>query len=203
MKSAIQVFDDWSLNGKDEGMEKVHSSSVEEMLTFISNKIKHPFSFIDAGCGNGWTIRRVLSNPLCKSATGIDGATGMIDKAKTLDSEGNYICADLIDWIPEYPVDVVLSMEVFYYVSDPKILIQHVLDNWLKPTGYLIVGVDFYKENEPSLSWQKDCGISTMTLFSEKEWLSAFEISGFKNVKSWHHGAKDNWSGTLILSGEK
>jgi hypothetical protein len=33
MKSAIQVFHDWSLNGKDEGMEKVHSSSVEEMLT--------------------------------------------------------------------------------------------------------------------------------------------------------------------------
>ena len=125
------------------------------------------------------------------------------DRAKTLDSEGNYICADLIDWIPEYPVDVVLSMEVFYYVSDPKILIQHVLDNWLKPTGYLIVGVDFYKENEPSLSWQKDCGISTMTLLSHKEWISAFEISGFKNVKSWHHGAKDNWSGTLILSGEK
>ncbi len=90
MKSAIQVFHDWSLNGKDEGMEKVHSSSVEEMLTFVLNNLKEPFSFIDAGCGNGWAVRRVLSNPLCKSATGIDGATGMIDKAKTLDSEGNY-----------------------------------------------------------------------------------------------------------------
>ena len=94
-------------------------------------------------------------------------------------------------------------MEVFYYVEDPKILIQHVLNNWLKPKGYLIVGVDFYKENEPSLSWQTDCGISTMTLFSEKEWISAFEISGFNNVKSWRHGEKDNWSGTLILTGEK
>ena len=203
MKSAIQVFHDWSLNGKDEGMEKVHSSSVEEMLNFVINNIKEPFSCIDAGCGNGWAVRRVLSNPLCTSATGIDGATGMIDKAKTLDSEGNYICADIINWIPENPVDVVLSMEVFYYVADPKILIQHVLDNWLKPKGYLIVGVDFFKENEPSLSWQTDCGISTMTLFSEKEWLSAFEISGFKNVRSWRHGAKDNWSGTLILTGEK
>ena len=90
MKNAIQVFHDWSLNGKDEGMEKVHSSSVEEMLTFVLQNIKQPFSFIDAGCGNGWVVRRVLSHPLCKSAIGIDGATGMIEKAKTLDSEGTW-----------------------------------------------------------------------------------------------------------------
>ena len=109
----------------------------------------------------------------------------MIDKALRIDPKGNYVCADLISWKPDNPVDIVLSMEVFYYFSDPKDLVKHIFDHWLKPDGCLIAGVDYYKENKPSLSWQKDCGISTMTLLSRKEWITVFKRSGFKNIKSW------------------
>ena len=203
MKSPIETFHQWSLNGRDEGMEEGHANSVDEMLNFILNNNKKPFSFIYAGCGNGWVVRKVLSNSSCQSATGIDGATGMIDKALRIDPKGNYICADLISWKPDRPVDIVLSMEGFYYFSNPKNLVKHIFDHWLKPNGSLIAGVDYYKENKPSLSWQKDCGISTMTLLHSKEWISIFKRSGFKNIKSWQYGKKDSWSGTLIVTGKK
>ena len=203
MKSAVEVFNDWTINGKDEGMEEAHSSSVTAMLDFALNGQKEPFSFIDAGCGTGWTVRRMLSHPLCHSATGIDGADGMIEKARSNDPDGKYFLADLLQWIPDDPVDIVHSMEVFYYLAEPKSLIRHVVENWLKSEGRLIIGVDFYRENKPSHSWVTDCGISVMTMLSENDWWDAFGAVGLENVQSWRHGAKGDWAGTLIVTGIK
>ena len=42
-----------------------------------------------------------------------------------------------------------------------------------------------------------------MRLLSEKEWLNFFMNSGFKNVKTWKCGEKNDWEGTLIITGEK
>ena len=203
MKSAVEVFNDWTINGKDEGMEEAHSSSVTAMLDFALNGQKEPFSFIDAGCGTGWTVRRMLSHPLCQSDVGVDGAGGMIEKAQSNDPDGKYFLADLLQWIPDDPVDIVHSMEVFYYLAEPKSLIRHVVENWLKPGGRLIIGVDFYEENRQSHSWVTDCGISVMTMLSESEWKNGFEESGFGYVQSWRHGTDGDWAGTLIVTGLK
>ena len=201
IKSAVEVFHDWTLNGKDEGMEKAHASSVTAMLDFALNGQRGPFSFIDAGCGTGWTVRRVASHRLCHSATGVDGAEGMVEKARSNDTVGKYFLSDLLQWIPEKQVDVVHSMEVFYYLAEPQVLIQHVSDNWLKKGGRLIIGIDFYTENRPSHSWATDCGISVMTMLSEDKWKDAFRESGFIQIKSWCHGAEGDWAGTLIVTG--
>ena len=68
--------------------------------------------------------------------------------------------------------------------------------------GRLIMGIDFYTENIPSHSWPEDCSISIMKLFSEREWIRFFENAGFEKVKSWRHGEKDEWGGTLIVTGK-
>ena len=34
MKEAIDVFNEWAIEGRDLGMEKGHAASVEEMLAF-------------------------------------------------------------------------------------------------------------------------------------------------------------------------
>ena len=80
-KAPIEVFDSWVTLGKDEGMQKNHSKAVENMISFATKKLEK-FSFIDAGCGNGWVVRSVSKIPNCISATGVDGAFNMIDKAK-------------------------------------------------------------------------------------------------------------------------
>ena len=202
MDTPINVFSEWAQNGKDEGMEKHHRDSVMNMLDFACNGLSE-YSFIDAGCGNGWVVRHISKDAKCNNAIGVDGSSNMINKAKKLDDKNKYFCEDLLKWIPQSKVDIVLSMEVFYYFENPGLLIEHINNNWIKSGGRLIMGVDYYQENISSHSWQKDCGISIMKLHSEQEWKVFFENAGLKDVKSWRNGQDKDWGGTLIVTGTK
>lgn len=201
-RSPTVVFGEWVELGRDEGMEKGHQQSVDEMLSMVL-KGRKQFSFIDAGCGNGWVVRQFAKHPECVSATGVDGAQQMIDKALKSDPNNSYSCADLSNWNPKTPVDIVHSMEVVYYLKDPFAFLQNVYDYWLKTGGVLIFGLDFYEENTVSHSWPEDCGVSTMQLFSEDHWVRLLHDAGFSNVESFRYGSKEGWAGTLILKGEK
>jgi SAM-dependent methyltransferase len=201
-KTPIEVFSDWVENGKDLGMESGHSKSVNNMVDYAT-KDQENFSFIDAGCGNGWVVRNISKSSKCSSAIGIDGSLKMITKAKKLDAFNNYVCEDLNSWVPKNKVDIVHSMEVFYYFERPDKLISYIYSNWLKDNGRLIIGIDFYFENTISHSWPDECGVSIMKLFTENEWIKFFNQAGFKNVTSWRFGKKREWAGTLILTGIK
>ena len=106
-------------------------------------------------------------------------------------------------WRPQEKVNIVHSMEVIYYVEDPKKLINDIFDFWLKPNGRLIIGIDFYFENKFSHSWPESCGIKDMKLFSEKDWMNFFKSAGYNDIKSWRYGEKEDWKGTLIITGIK
>ena len=201
-KNPIDVFSDWAVIGKDKGMEKNHAKSVQDMLEFAYKNLKN-FSFIDAGCGNGWVVRKVSKNKECIDSIGVDGSSKMIDKAVSLDKKNDYFCSNLLQWIPEKPVDLVHSMEVFYYFNNPKKIIKHIYSNWIKIGGRLIMGVDFYYENEISHSWPDETNVNTMILLKEKDWINIFKEAGFSNVKKWRSGKKNNWAGTLVVTGTK
>ncbi|CAI8256337.1 MAG: class I SAM-dependent methyltransferase [Flavobacteriaceae bacterium TMED120] len=201
-KKPVEVFSQWVETGKDEGMEKNHRKAVEAMLAYATKEL-NSFAFIDAGCGNGWVVREVAKAANCKSAIGIDGSKNMIAKAKKLDPNNTYIHSDLLEWIPQTKVDLVHSMEVFYYLENPEELISHINDYWLSDKGRLIIGLDFYTENKVSHSWPEDCGISVMTLLPIASWETYFKIAGFKDVRSWQLGSKDGWAGSLIVTGVK
>ena len=201
-KLPIEVFSDWAESGKDHGMEKNHLESVNNMLDFATKGLKK-FRTIDAGCGNGWVVRKLAQLPNCSHALGVDGSQKMIAKAQSIDSQNDYICSDLSRWKPEKKVDLVHSMEVFYYLERPQALIQNIYSNWLNERGRLIIGLDFYFENTVSHSWPEECGVSIMKLFPEKKWVRFFGSAGFKNIQSWRVGAKENWKGTLVVTGTK
>tara|TARA_B110000259_G_C13997731_1_gene395087 strand:- start:309 stop:920 length:612 start_codon:yes stop_codon:yes gene_type:complete len=201
-KIPTEVFNNWVTLGKDKGMQQNHSKAVENMISYATQRLKK-FSFIDAGCGNGWVVRNVSKIENCISATGIDGAFNMIEKAKKEDPLNNYFCDNLIQWSPSEKVDLVHSMEVLYYVEKPESLIHHIYSNWLKDKARLIIGIDFYFENTNSHDWPEKFGISMMQLFDESTWKSFLINVGFKKVESWRVGAKKKWSGTLILTGTK
>ena len=200
MISPIDVFNSWVLNGKDEGMEKNHSIAVHSMIQMLIGKSNKQFSFIDAGCGNGWAIRKVNLYDLCSYSVGVDGSKNMINKAKKVDPIGNYICSDLMEWKPKEKVDYVHSMEVLYYFENPSKLLKHIYDFWLKKNGTLIVGVDFYKENIISHSWPESLN-TTMTLLSKKEWFKCFTQSGFNNVELSQINSNNDFEGTLVIKG--
>ena len=55
-RKATDIFSEWAEVGKDTGMETNHAQAVDKMLSHLVNSRTSPFSFIDAGCGNGWVV---------------------------------------------------------------------------------------------------------------------------------------------------
>ena len=201
-KKATEIFSQWVLNGKDEGMEKNHSNAVNVMLDELVGSQTSPFSIIDAGCGNGWVVREIINHTLCRMAIGVDGSKEMIDKARSLDSHGTYFYSDLMDWSPKEKVNFVHSMEVLYYFREPEKLIMHILEHWLMEEGTFIMGMDHYKENLNSHSWPTDLN-TYMNLMSIKEWIKLFKDCGVSQIVSFQTNESQNFPGTLILKGKK
>tara|TARA_B110000014_G_C19933857_1_gene483165 strand:+ start:152 stop:760 length:609 start_codon:yes stop_codon:yes gene_type:complete len=202
MKKATEVFGEWAVKGKDKGMEKSHALPVGAMLDFILPK-KNNFAFLDLGCGNGWVVRKVAKNPLCIRAVGIDGAEKMISNAKSLSKDSTeYILADIDTFQSVEKYDIIHSMEVLYYLDNPKEVIKKISEDWLKDNGRLIIGIDHYYENTASHSWQDKVG-TRMLMFNEKEWILMFKEAGLQNVQSWRANKSSDWEGTLVITGKK
>ena len=203
IKLATDVFDDWAINGKDKGMEEGHSLSVDRMIEIAyqktSNK-KGSISMLDIGCGNGWMLRKILSDSNRFKGLGIDGAINMIENAKKIDPNGNYLCANLESWKSTEKFDLIMSMEVIYYLNKPKKFIKYLFEQSLSKDGVIIVGMDHYKENVKSLSWPTDLNVHMNTM-SIDEWTQLFIEVGFSNVVCEQFNASDNWAGTLIITG--
>ena len=202
-RPATDVFHDWALRGKDEGMERGHAQSVAEMIDFISVKSEQRgtnFSAVDVGCGNGWVVRILADFQLCQQAIGIDGAKAMIEKAKSIDNENQYIFAGLPDYSPIEKFDYVHSMEFLYYLEEPEKMLQVFYDDWLKEGGWAVIGIDHYMENEDSLSWPEHVGVNMATR-TINQWEGAWKKAGFNNVEHWIAGGKEGV--TLVFVGQK
>ena len=203
MRKAIDVFGDWVAKGKDEGMEKNHSKPVKEMIDFVLSSKEEKFSFLDLGCGNGWVLREIAKNPLCYRAVGIDGSENMITKANFLSSDDIvYILEDINSFNLKEKYDVIHSMEVLYYLDNPKQILEKILNTGLENNGTLIVGIDHYYENTDSHSWQEQVG-TKMLMFNELEWVNMFKDAGFQQVSSWRANKHQGWEGTLVITGKK
>ena len=204
MKINIKTFNDWAIKNKDLDMQEGHEKPVDYMFKLISNKtniFNKNFSFLDVGCGNGWVVRKISKLKSCILAEGIDGAPEMIIKAKKNDLKNNYYLRDIEEWAPSKKYDLIFSMEVFYYFKNPQKIINQLIDS-LNKDGVLIIGIDHYAENIPSLNWDKEYNISTNTM-SIKDWETMFINAGLNNVINDQYGSNNEWQGTLILLGDK
>ena len=202
MNINIKTFNNWAVNDKDIAMQKGHLKAVNYMLELISKKtdiLNRPFSFLDVGCGNGWVVREISKFKNCTLAEGVDGAPEMINKAKYQDGENNYYVEDIEKWVPTKTYDIIFSMEVFYYFKQPEKIINNLVQ-YLNDNGTLIIGIDHYAENIPSLNWDKEYNISTNT-FSIDEWKTFLINTNLKDILTVQYGAVKDWQGTLILLG--
>jgi SAM-dependent methyltransferase len=195
-----EVFTEWAADGRDVGMETGHAAAVDEMLAAALSLpwMAAGFTAVDAGCGNGWLVRKLRAAPGCRGATGVDGSAGMIARARALDPDGAYEIGQLMSWQPAQPVDLVVSMEVLYYLDDPVALLRRMAMTWLKPGGYAVIGIDHYQENEESLAWPQFVG-TRMATWPESQWLEALEQAGFTRVRHWRAAPRPGWAGTLAM----
>ena len=198
-KAAVDVFSQWALIGKDEGMERGHAASVKAMLELAIPKLNEGFSAIDLGCGNGW-VTRMLSELGAGHSEGVDGSDEMINKATSKDSNHKYSQGLLPDWSPGRRFDLVHTMEFLYYLDDPAGMLSIIHDEWLEENGILVAGVDHYLEHEESLTWPEHVGVH-MTTLSIDDWKSAMDNAGFKDVEIHQVAGKESFPGTLVMMG--
>ena len=201
IREATDVFSDWALRNRDEGMESGHAKSVNEMLEIAIPMLKKPFSAIDVGCGNGWVCRQLETYEGCIRVVGIDGSVEMIVKAKQKGS-GEFHLVKLPGWEPSQKFDLIHSMEFLYYLKDPLDMLRIFFTDWLNDEGVLIAGVDHYLENTASHDWPKSLNVH-MTTLSEAQWQQGMIDAGFTDVKVRKVGLKPGFIGTLAISGKK
>jgi predicted TPR repeat methyltransferase len=207
--SVTALFDRWSRQGLDKEMERGHNFAVQIMLKEL--KIKDTFDFLDVGCGNGWTVRKISKRPLCRSAWGIDVSGAMIKHARMLktSTKQHFLHTDLITWNTRRRFDVIFSMEALYYIIPVEPAVKKIYD-LLKEGGMFLCGVDYYLENRASHSWPEKYNVK-MDLRSSKEWVDLLRKTGFKDVrqKNIHYPAtvsSEEWKqrfGTLFTHGIK
>ena len=203
--TAIDVFDNWALSNKDKGMEKGHSLSVDRMIE-ISKNIKLPkvknINVLDLGCGNGWMSKKLLKVFVSINYLGVDGAENMIKKAKLTYPNQNYLCVDINNWLPSNLFDLVISMEVLYYLKDPSKFLKDFYRVGVSQDGLVVIGIDHYKENTASLNWPDALDVHMQT-FTINEWVDIFWKAGFSDISYEQFNRRDDWAGTLIIKAIK
>lgn len=199
---ATDIFSEWASRGKDEGMQKGHTASVDAMLSLIDSYLKPKYSAIDVGCGNGWVCRKLLLDPRCNDVIGIDGAKNMILKARIEHPSGEYYHTSLPKWSPPKKFDLIHNMEFLYYLKDPLDMLKIFYNDWLKPEGIFIGGIDYYTENHNSHDWPEKLNVH-MSKLSIKEWKEGMIDAGFKEVEIHQVAINDDFIGTLVMIGKK
>ena len=80
--------------GIAEVVKEHYPDPTDKTNRFVVVDFKTNFSFIDLGCGNGWTISKLRENNKCYQAIGIDGAKNLILKAN-IHNKGTFIKSDI------------------------------------------------------------------------------------------------------------
>ena len=176
------VFDDWAVRGRAEGMAESHTPFVRPAFELL--ELTSDARYLDIGCGNGYTVRWAAQAAPRGRAVGIDLSEEMVILARRLsaglDNVEFHRCAFPEHSLPHAGFDVVLSMEVFYYLPDMGAALEETLC-LLAPGGRFACMVDFYGENEASHPWPEDVGVA-MTLLDSAGWRGALVDAGFEVV---------------------
>lgn len=184
MRSAEDVFDEWSKAGRDEDMAKRHWPSVKQAFSRLAPSTG---KYLEIGVGNGYAIGYMATHQFSEGhCFGLDVSREMVRRCRerlALLENATVEQADFLLWSPpkhEY-FDIVFSMEVFYYFRD----IQSAIDkafSVLSLGGQLWVLVNFYLENRLSHHWPKQVG-TPMQLWSRADYEQGFKKSGFVDVE--------------------
>jgi len=206
MDDVRTTFDKWAQNGRAELMETEHGRNVVQFLKTIS--FDKPFTFLDVGCGNGWVIRKIVKEEMCKKAIGIDKSKKMIiqSKKKTANKKEEFVHTDIESMKYKGKFNFIFSMESLYYADSIEIALDKIY-KLLKPGGQFFCGTDFYTDNQATARWARIMKIQ-MHLHSKKEWKKFFKKTGFdvktKHIKDLKN--KKKWKreyGTLFIIGTK
>jgi trans-aconitate 2-methyltransferase len=100
----------------------------------------NPRAIADLGCGPGNLTASLLERWPDARVWGVDSSAQMLESAQNLEQPGRleFVQADLREWVPPEPLDVLVSNAALQWVPDHQRLIPH-LAGWVAPGGWLAV----------------------------------------------------------------
>jgi len=110
--------------------------------------IDDPATVYDLGCGPGNVTRFLADRWPQASVTGVDGSADMLAKAKGKHPDITWIEADLAEWRPDAPAELIYSNAALHWLSDHKSLFPGLMGH-LKDSGVLAVQMP-HNHAEPS-----------------------------------------------------
>lgn len=94
---------------------------------------------VDLGCGTGHLTRRLAERWPDARVLGVDRSAEMLAEARATDVTGiEWVEADLANWEPDGPVEVVWSNSTLHWLGDHESLFPRIV-SWLRPEGVLAV----------------------------------------------------------------
>ena len=101
-------------------------------------EVAAPRRVVDVGCGPGNSTALLVSRWPGAEVAGIDSSPEMIEKARRNLPGVEFVEADLREWAPPEPVDVVYSNATLQWVEDHPRVFER-LWGWVAPGGVLAV----------------------------------------------------------------
>lgn len=152
--------------------------------------LKDNMKIMDLGCGIGW-LANSLAFHYGLDVTAVDFNRVALDRARkvseSLQINVNFICADILQYIPATPFDIVCSLGVLHHTGNMKKAFEQVCNLYLAKNGYFFLGLYHSFGRRPFLEYfdnLKDSGASEKELFDAYAELH----SSLKNpvlLKSW------------------
>ena len=100
--------------------------------------LEAPDQVIDLGCGAG-NVTRALKQRWPEAAfIGVDGSPDMLARARAQEPDVTWVEADMNDWRPANPVDLIFSNAALHWLDDHGALFPRLLGH-IAPGGFLAV----------------------------------------------------------------
>lgn len=110
--------------------ESSRTRPAEDLLARIPSR--DPQLVVDVGCGPGNSTRLLRERWPAAEVIGLDSSSEMLDTACDEVEGASFVEADLRDWTPHRPADVVFSNATLQWVPDHERVLAHLL-SWLSP----------------------------------------------------------------------
>ena len=100
--------------------------------------LQAPDIVYDLGCGAGNVTTAMKNRWPSAQITGIDNSAEMLDRARSARSDIQWVEADLDEWRPDRPADVVFSNATLHWLDNHDQLFPRLM-NFVAPGGFLAV----------------------------------------------------------------
>lgn len=151
---------------------------------FIVNKIKHlgVKNIVDAGCGSGELIRKIIKNTADLKLTGFDVSPKIIDINKSKFANVDFFCLNLNEESHiDKKFDMVICCEVIEHLRNWKISIKN-LANLVSKDGYIIITTQSGK------MYNHHIALEHLRHFKKEEIENELKIHGIQILESHYSG---------------